>query len=283
MGEIDLLLRGAAIGSVLLIGIGIFMGAAPMKKSISILAFLVSIACYLIASSPSLDPVIGSVAPYFVLGAILAPVSFTWAILEILFDDFERKRIWVGVAALTVIPALMADFMPMLMHVRGVVVLLLYLGLLYLAVSSGPDDLVEKRRLFRRVFVGSMALLGIIISIVEIGFDDAALPAALFPIQAASFYILTIVFGLWIFTLSPDIWAAVDGKNHDKEHIPATKDSHLIGQLNAAMTAGVWREEGLTVGALAKQLGVPEHKLRQVINRDLNFRNFSTIYQWAPY
>lgn len=43
------------------------------------------------------------------------------------------------------------------------------------------------------------------------------------------------------------------------------------------MASGVWREEGLTVGKLAEKLGVPEHKLRQTINRDLNFRNFSTF------
>ncbi|MEH6359921.1 MAG: helix-turn-helix domain-containing protein, partial [Amylibacter sp.] len=41
--------------------------------------------------------------------------------------------------------------------------------------------------------------------------------------------------------------------------------------------AGAWREEGLTISRLAERLGVPEHKLRTVINRDLNFRNFSTF------
>ena len=43
------------------------------------------------------------------------------------------------------------------------------------------------------------------------------------------------------------------------------------------MAAGYWREEGLTIGALAAQLHVPEHRLRRAINGGLGHRNFSSF------
>jgi AraC-like DNA-binding protein len=38
-----------------------------------------------------------------------------------------------------------------------------------------------------------------------------------------------------------------------------------------------WRREGLTIGDLAAELGVPEHRLRPLINDHLDFRNFAAF------
>jgi AraC-like DNA-binding protein len=44
------------------------------------------------------------------------------------------------------------------------------------------------------------------------------------------------------------------------------------------MGAGeAWRREGLTIGALAEAVGVPEHRLRRLINDHLGFRNFAAF------
>jgi AraC-like DNA-binding protein len=43
------------------------------------------------------------------------------------------------------------------------------------------------------------------------------------------------------------------------------------------MAAGVWRREGLTIGDLAAEVGVPEHRLRPLINDHLGFRNFAAF------
>jgi AraC-like DNA-binding protein len=46
--------------------------------------------------------------------------------------------------------------------------------------------------------------------------------------------------------------------------------------LNALIERGhVYREDGLTVGALAARLKTREHILRRVINRGLGYRNFN--------
>ena len=41
------------------------------------------------------------------------------------------------------------------------------------------------------------------------------------------------------------------------------------------MDAGLYRRSGLTITALAAELGYPEHQLRRLINQHLGFRNFS--------
>jgi AraC-like DNA-binding protein len=49
-----------------------------------------------------------------------------------------------------------------------------------------------------------------------------------------------------------------------------------LAKLEAAMDAGeAWRREGLTIGALADEVGVPEHRLRRLINDQLGHRNFA--------
>jgi AraC-like DNA-binding protein len=270
--EIDLLLRGAALGATALVGLGLIAGAAPPRKAFALITFFILIACYILVSSPDMASLIGGAKPVFVMGAIFAPVGLTWAVLEILFDRVRERRIWIAASFLAAIPATLIGYFPILEVIHGVLVLLLYLGLLILAILTGPDDLVEKRRAFRRWFVACMALFGIAISVTEIGFDHSNLPEFIFVFQAVVFLVLSLVFGLWVFTLSPEIWPV----STIPEKAVAPKDSHLVRKLTEAMDAGAWRQEGLTVGGLAEHIGVTEHRLRAVINQGLNFRNFST-------
>lgn len=46
-------------------------------------------------------------------------------------------------------------------------------------------------------------------------------------------------------------------------------------KLKAFVEAGRYTESGLTIASVAHSLGVPEHKLRRVINQQLGYRNFS--------
>ena len=39
----------------------------------------------------------------------------------------------------------------------------------------------------------------------------------------------------------------------------------------------VYREEGLGIGALAQRLGIPEYRLRRLINQHLGHRNFTAF------
>jgi AraC-like DNA-binding protein len=53
-------------------------------------------------------------------------------------------------------------------------------------------------------------------------------------------------------------------------------DAGSLARLNDLMEREqVWRQEGLTIGKLADQVGVPEYRLRRLINKALGHRNFA--------
>ncbi|MEQ1692148.1 MAG: helix-turn-helix domain-containing protein, partial [Gemmatimonas sp.] len=55
-------------------------------------------------------------------------------------------------------------------------------------------------------------------------------------------------------------------------------DRLVLTKLESLMAEGeAWKREGLTIGALAEDVGAPEHKLRRLINDHLGFRNFAAF------
>jgi AraC-like DNA-binding protein len=64
----------------------------------------------------------------------------------------------------------------------------------------------------------------------------------------------------------------------EAENKPAAIDPKLLGRLERLMTVErAYRREGLTIGSLAAELGVPEYRLRQIINEGLGHRNFNSF------
>lgn len=55
-------------------------------------------------------------------------------------------------------------------------------------------------------------------------------------------------------------------------------DAGALARLAKAMDQEqAWRREDLTIGALAEQVGLPEHRLRRLINGELGHRNFAAF------
>jgi AraC-like DNA-binding protein len=67
-------------------------------------------------------------------------------------------------------------------------------------------------------------------------------------------------------------------KAPDDQGKPAAIEPALLRRLEQMMTVErVYRREGLTIGLLAAELGVPEYRLRQLINEGLGHRNFNAF------
>ncbi len=59
---------------------------------------------------------------------------------------------------------------------------------------------------------------------------------------------------------------------------PPAAEAEVLARLAALMSREeAWRETGLTIGALATRLDIPEYRLRRLINRRLGFRNFTAF------
>ena len=67
-------------------------------------------------------------------------------------------------------------------------------------------------------------------------------------------------------------------KASDDQSKPAAIEPALLRRLEQLMTVErIYRRERLTIGSLSAELGVPEYRLRQLINEGLGYRNFNAF------
>lgn len=274
--ELDLFVRGGA-SAALLIGVALFaIRPGARHKALPVSALCFGVFAYLLVSSPNLPFSNGALARGLVMIAGTVPVLVYWAGVE-LFLDRATYHWWQASTALAVVlGAWLAPVFPLAEPLRGGLVVLLYIHLLYIVFSSAADDLVETRRRFRRWFLVIMALLGGGIAVVELFRLDVNMPAFIFPLHAAAFLLLTTVFLVWSAQVSPDVWVASTAK---PPSVPALSpaEAAVLTRVEEAMRDGVWQEEGLTIGQLAARISAPEHRVRRAINQGLSFRNFASF------
>lgn len=294
---IDLLLRGANFGAVLLLAIG-FLSRRPLTWRHGLgAAFAIGTGCYLLVSSEAFWRAAGPFAWPAQVMSIVAPVLFWWFALA-LFDDGFRLR-WPFLAPLLVSGQVvgMHFFVPhespvwrVSLAAAHVTMAAVYGHAIFTALRFLNDDLIEGRRRFRIVFAIAVAMVGLSITAVEslvFRAPDSA-PVWLRLFQAGGILILTLSFSAWLLAMRVDV---LDGRVKDPtlpptpmaaakpDPEPALRavDRPAYLKLTALMEQGVWKEEGLSVAALAAKVGVPEHQLRALINGQLGFRNFSAF------
>jgi AraC-like DNA-binding protein len=212
-----------------------------------------------------------------------------WLFTRALFDDaFAMRRyhglIWIGVTAFSFVNCLWIAPLASV-RVSIVAVNLLVLGFIALAVlqtiSNWSADLVEGRRRVRVFIIGAAAVYGgsnALLQIVTPGAEAAAIAntvnaALLVGVTAAIFFAMVRISAHDLFATSvaaaPPSAAAI---------APAAADQKLVRALLRLMAdERIYRLENLTIGTLAGKLGIPEYRLRRLINQQLGYRNFNTF------
>jgi len=283
---IDTLLRGMTVGAEALIASAFLHPWPPTWRRGLGAAFIVSAACYILNSSQAAIDATGFLKPPIQILSIISPVIF-WQFSMSLFDDRFRMRL------LTLLPyALVAPLV--VFHFAGVegaawtasaviargVMILAFGHAMFTALRYLNDDLIEGRRQFRIFFAAAVGVTGLIINYTET-FGLGVYPQdALLLFQASAVFIMTLVFGVWLLGARASV---LDGRKPAPAAIapasPQVKaaDRPAYVKLMKLMEEGVWREEGLSVAALAAKVGVPEHQLRALINGELGHRNFSAF------
>jgi AraC-like DNA-binding protein len=218
-------------------------------------------------------------------------VFFWWFALALLEDDFCLEAVHVGV----LIAVLALGFARVGAHiveraaveqalavVHNLVILALDAHVLLLAWRGYDNDLLESRRRFRLLFLigGSLVAIGI-------AFAEAALagrpPAAwMLALQSSLVSILAASAATWLLSASASRLAFANITTAKQaESVPAIDRQRLVDEaLGAALERAMnidrlYLEQGLTIAALAKRLGVPEHRLRKHINEALGHSNFN--------
>ena len=278
---IEIVLRGGAAALLVLLAVHALVRAEGHPSARLGALFALGTASYALISSPAIYHALGPVRPPILLLAMFNSVFFWW-FANALFDDRFRWRFWhwgpLVVLAASFAPRFLFDVGgddPYGTVVRQAIVAAMMIHALVLAIRDLGDDLVGARRRFRVAFAVLVGVTGLVIAGAEIYELGGEIPARLREPHALALFALSLGFVITMTTLRRElIWAPAPAT--PAAAVPAA-DRADLDRLEALMADGAFREPGLTVAGLAERVGVPEHRLRKLINQGLGYRNFSTF------
>ena len=276
----ELLIRGAAIGVFVLLALRMAGGDRTPARLTGAL-FCLGAAAHTITQSPIAFGLLGPGAvPVWALSVMAA--GLFWAFALELFGDNARlapARLLPAAALLAIgglamaSPPTAARFLWLAQNLVGAA---LMLHVLFVVWTGWRGDLVEARRRLRAPLLGIAALYTLIV----VGVQSAELfsrAADQLSMLAALTLLLMSLAGGVVF-LRADLQLFGSPAESPGVRTIEPQDRPLLGRLNAALDADeLWREEGLTIGALAAKLGAPEHHVRRLINEGLGYRNFAAF------
>ena len=291
--------RGAAAGMFLVI-VAVLLRDRPnsLAARLSVALYACAIA-YAIREAPTFPrPWPWGSLPLAVAGWGSPAIFYLWA--QAIFDDeFALRRwhaaLWSALVGLGFVAWKGGALWPSLGMASDRVLALAELVLALLAVSqtfaTWRDDLVAGRRRLRIVvLIGAFAYI--------VAWPLSALSIRLMA-SGSPIGSLIDAFGLCVLAMV-SAWSVLQAEGRDQggRLVSALGDGHeetrpvvsdresgrplvepaLLRRLERLMTAErAYRQEGLTSGALAAKLGLPEYRLRQLINEGLGHRNFNAF------
>lgn len=154
----------------------------------------------------------------------------------------------------------------------------LILHMLYVAWAGRGDDLIEARRRFRLVYIAAVSLTVFLIALGETAFDQSSFGPAILFWQAAGMWLLASVLVWHVVILKTSV--IFDGDASRRPTAKARPSDPSEGHDLATVERLINQEKlflraGLTIANLANEAGLPEHRLRRLINTHLGYRNFA--------
>lgn len=281
-GLIDPFIRGIAVGAILVLGISALRARITVSARAVAATVSVSLIAWLITEA---DPLWAQLGNNYLLLALAYPVGgLYWLYIVTVFEDRPVTLLKLLPTAALLVSGF---FMTMsggcdgwLWAIRNLAgaVLAAHGGLVILRGWRG--DLIEGRRRLRGPLFG----LTIVFTIAEVAlaltnrvqplgpwlqFEVGEIYGAV--IVAAMAVSITVLF----MELRPSLIGAARVADDSADARAEAADRLAVDQLQTAMAAEGWRREALTIGVLAAELDLPEHRLRRLINQRLGYRNFA--------
>lgn len=280
---IDVFIRGLAVGAMLVTPLAVLR--SPVTREIKIATALlgVSTSAWLITESRVLCAAFGNSLflwlPAMPIGALF------WLFVLCIFEDRRLSWLLFSPALLLLVTGVPMQLGPPeiagpLWLLRNVLSGLLAAHACVVVLRGWRGDLVEGRRRSRAILVtlvGLYAIMEAAISILHrVNPDGPWLTVAVGePVGGAMIAgLIMAVAGLFL-QARPALFGASRRVEPAADSRAEAVDRVAIERLQATMAAEGWRREGLTIGDLATELDVPEHRLRRVINQRLGHRNFA--------
>jgi AraC-like DNA-binding protein len=293
LAVLDIALRSAAVALLLLLAATMLRDFRNVVAGRLAAAFALGSAAHAIVASIGLTPPISAWhAPLVALST--GNVVVFWLFTCALFDDaFVMRRphalAWVAVAVFSFVSCM---WIAPSGHARAAVVAtnLLALGFIGLAVAqtiiSWSADLVERRRELRLFIIIAAALYGGMNAVLQMSISDGATAElantanslVLVAIVAAICYAMLQVTATDLFSAARAAPTAADISSRAPATAGASAEQKLVDALMRLMAdERLYRHDNVTVGSLATRLGIPEYRLRRLINQRLGYRNFNVF------
>lgn len=279
---LELLIRGAAVGGFVLVAIRMSAGARTPAR-VTGTVFALAAASHTLTQSPAAMSALGvAAAPVWALS--VAAAGFFWAFALELFGDRARLSamrflpalvlLAFGAAARLAGPEAARGFW-LAHNLLGAALMIHVLAEIW---TGGRGDLVAVRRRLRGPLLAVAAVYTLAVAAVESSELFLGPATALSALAAASLLALSIASGVIFLRDDERLFGAPAPRPAASSSNIDPRDLALLRRLTAALEVDeVWRQEGLTIGELARRLGAPEHHLRRLINEGLGHRNFAAF------
>lgn len=282
---IDMFVRGVACGATLLLMVAVWRSAVDRHARVATALFGVGMIAWLITES---DPLWGALGHADLILLLAYPMSgFFWLFVLAVFAD--RPITWRSMApgALlfvsgVIMTASSQPWSTWLWTARNLFggVLILHVGLI--VIRGWRDDMVETRRQLRSVIVGAAVLFGLVNLVIAL--QNRAHPVGgWFQLLVGQAWggrliaILLLATGALFLTATPSLFGPSRRGAPGADARTEVAERLELARLETVMATEIWRREGLSIGDLAAEVGVPEHRLRKFINGRLGYRNFAAF------
>lgn len=278
--------RGGAISILVLLAALLVREGRGVRGARCAALFAMGLAATLVSYAPELaaDQALW-LAPFRIL-AFGNPAVF-WVMASTLFDDdfevsWRQPAAWLALDALGFWAIYGGEAARPFLPVNALSLICLALGLWPVLVGRA-GDLVEARRRLRVAVVGGTGLVVVaVIVAVTVLHGGQGYPAFGY---ANAFGALAFSLAVAAALLSPTPGSLFEVRPAARAARlaapPGPKDPRetaLLSALRREMEEQrAYRDEGLSIGVLAHRLGVPEHRLRRLINQQLGHRNFAAF------
>ncbi|MFY8351067.1 helix-turn-helix domain-containing protein [Pseudoalteromonas sp. SSM20] len=251
-------------------------GAQVNKNNTSgpLASFLLCIMGYILLTTPIENAHYGGLRQVLLLLTDVTCFSLLWLTVSLLNPKFRLAR--MNKVKLTIVSTylfwliyffLVLDGHGIMHHANHALGLAIFIYVIYLCLNEYFDDLDNQRRNNRLLLLAICVAYMCAITLFEFGLRDVR--------NSWQFSLLNSMIS-FVFVSSYFIKKLQDFKPVIPQPERTTdKASQALIQLNALMKNGAYLQANLTIGELASQLAIPAHQLRQVINQELGFSNFS--------
>lgn len=223
----------------------------------------------------------------------VANVVLFWIFVRALFDDeFVPGRMhalaWAGVAGLSLANCTLAatagawPLRELTVGVQRAVPLLFAVLAAQAAATCWRDDLVEGRRRLRVFILVTGVAYTLVMLAARLLSPQGRLSPTLALLDVIAMLLIVAVIAARLLRLGPsELFPVVPPAAVAAPPAPPVPDAaedRLAQELERLMTQErAYRDENLSITSLAARLGVPEYRLRRLINQRLGHRNFSAF------